>query len=416
VHLRSGAAIAGLLLSLGLIACSSGLAGAADAEAATQSSPASDPAARSSTETADADVVARAVPDQVEAQSTATVDVQPTPFAGIPERSGLPTAPNGLIYSGPTPRSHWHAAYVVRACDEVLDPLSDVDNQVGIHTHDDGVIHIHPGPEATYTGATLGRFLEAAGARISTGRLELPGREPLVDGDMCSEGAGRVAVYRWDSFDAELPSEVIRQDPQTARFLTDGEMFTVSFAPEGAPIVKPFATAAMLNASPALQEPEPEPFVDLPSEIDETTFRIWPVLNKFPPLAEPPADAASLSAGEFALAVCGPTAIPSSDGSLCYERTTPVLAPDAIVDVSARSIGSRPGFIIEITDFAMEDLNSVIQSFAERGGIEIGVEVNEEVLIVALAPQPFVDNRIAIAGGMTPEIVKTLEALLGRTI
>lgn len=419
MNLRRGAVIAGLLLAIALASCSSGISDAADGGAAVDSSSAAaDPDGGPELEAGDAGAVG-AEPGSLLAPTLPppTATPEPSAPAGIPERSGLPTAPNGLLYSGPTPRSHWHAGYAVRTCDQVLTSLSDVDNQVGIHSHDDGLIHIHPSAsEATYSGATLGRFLETVGARISTGRLELPGQEPFVDGDMCGDVPGRVAVFRWDGIDATSPSEIILQDPQTTRFLADGELFTISFAPETAPIVKPSVADAMLASSPQVGQPEPAPYVVLPDEMNRNSFRIWPVLNVFPAVADPPPDVGSMTPADRALALCGRTAIPSSDGTTCYERTTPVLAPDAIVDLSARSVGRSPGIIVEITDFAMEDLNAVIEPFVDQGGLQIGVEINEEVLIVAIAPGPFVDNRIAIVGGMTAEVVQELEALLGRTI
>src|SRR6187397_724629 len=41
---------------------------------------------------------------------------------------------------------HWHAAYGVDICGELQPPLSSgTADPNGIHTHDDGVMHIHPG-------------------------------------------------------------------------------------------------------------------------------------------------------------------------------------------------------------------------------------------------------------------------------
>ncbi|MDG1489018.1 MAG: hypothetical protein P8R36_01905, partial [Actinomycetota bacterium] len=47
----------------------------------------------------------------------------------------------------PTTANHWHSAYSVYVCDEISPSVyvndSD-DDRTGIHTHGDGLIHIHP--------------------------------------------------------------------------------------------------------------------------------------------------------------------------------------------------------------------------------------------------------------------------------
>ena len=47
----------------------------------------------------------------------------------------------------PSLDDHWHTAYGVYVCDElspVMFPNDSSDNRTGIHTHGDGLIHIHP--------------------------------------------------------------------------------------------------------------------------------------------------------------------------------------------------------------------------------------------------------------------------------
>ena len=42
-------------------------------------------------------------------------------------------------------KDHWHAAYGMYVCDHFLPPVTDAKEDVlGIHTHGEGVIHIHP--------------------------------------------------------------------------------------------------------------------------------------------------------------------------------------------------------------------------------------------------------------------------------
>ncbi|MGH2685267.1 MAG: hypothetical protein ACRDJP_07365, partial [Actinomycetota bacterium] len=45
----------------------------------------------------------------------------------------------------PRINEHWHAAYGVNICGDWDQPLVDTQNdRLGIHTHEDGIIHIHP--------------------------------------------------------------------------------------------------------------------------------------------------------------------------------------------------------------------------------------------------------------------------------
>lgn len=78
---------------------------------------------------------------------------------------------SGLVPIGPSPgSSHWHAAYVVRVCDEVLDPFEDAQASHGIHTHGDGLIHVHPATEIVgFERATLRVFTEVVGLRLDDG-------------------------------------------------------------------------------------------------------------------------------------------------------------------------------------------------------------------------------------------------------
>lgn len=101
----------------------------------------------------------------------------------------------GIVVSAATRRQtqrpvvgdHWHAQYAVVICGKALPPFPS--SSGGIHTHGDGLIHIHPenvseqGPNAT-----LGRFLDKVGARLSSNILRLPGGTTYANGDKCPDG------------------------------------------------------------------------------------------------------------------------------------------------------------------------------------------------------------------------------------
>src|SRR5438128_578162 len=75
------------------------------------------------------------------------------------------------------PGDHWHAALDVNICGEKLANAPTFETEannpnvrVGIHTHGDGVIHIHPFNSAEEgKNATLGRFFTYGGWDLSSG-------------------------------------------------------------------------------------------------------------------------------------------------------------------------------------------------------------------------------------------------------
>lgn len=172
---------------------------------------------------------------------------------------------------GPRPNEdHWHAAFDVYACDSFLGPFSDASPDIGgLHTHQDGLVHIHPWTEE-YSGvnATLGLFAEQIGIGLGNGTMAIPpawdeadlDRPPdttaglaLVewsDGNSCSTGPGRVALFVWppDAADDTEP-EVITSDIAGTRFSADGQRFVLAFVPEGVVPPQPPSTPELAAPS-----------------------------------------------------------------------------------------------------------------------------------------------------------------------
>ncbi len=76
---------------------------------------------------------------------------------------------------------HWHASLDVNVCGQWLSPAPEFetradssDIRVGIHSHGDGLIHIHPfNSSESGSNATLGRFLNYGGWSASADSLDL---------------------------------------------------------------------------------------------------------------------------------------------------------------------------------------------------------------------------------------------------
>jgi hypothetical protein len=141
---------------------------------------------------------------------------------------------------------HWHAAFGVYVCDEFLPAMPEFESPDGIHTHGDGVIHIHPfTADAAGENATVGLFLEGAGIEVSDGELGA-GADTYTEGeDDCGGEEAEVVVARWADVRAD-DSEPERVDTD-AHFRGDGEGYVVAFVPEGTAIPVP-ESAAELDA------------------------------------------------------------------------------------------------------------------------------------------------------------------------
>lgn len=192
-----------------------------------------------------------------------------TPSSGKTEgRSGFPLALAGIIIAGsalvffawqgrdvaalqPTFGDHWHAPYGVFDCTigetgAFQGPIEDpqVANS-GIHTHSDGVVHIHPFSSlATGSGATVGTFLEATNAQLEDDiALTFSNRAELSEeGAQCGGEDAVLQIARFPAGATE-PSEIITEDLEDYRFGGDLEGFVIALAPLGAEIPAPPADA-----------------------------------------------------------------------------------------------------------------------------------------------------------------------------
>lgn len=152
---------------------------------------------------------------------------------------------------------HWHAAYGIYDCAATTDNgfvfdgtaeggpffIDAAGDPLGIHTHTDGVIHIHP-----FLSSSGGRnarmllFFQDVGITATNSTITFPDgtswdeatKTCTVDGE---EVPGEIVVGRWnsaqDASDGEAPSEIITEDFGGIRFRQDREYYTIAFLPEG---------------------------------------------------------------------------------------------------------------------------------------------------------------------------------------
>ncbi len=143
----------------------------------------------------------------------------------------------------PTLQDHWHDAYGVWDCvsQTFLPPFQSQVDPVGIHSHTDGLIHVHPFTSAvTGKGAVMGIFFDAMGVTVTKDGIDLPGGQSLEAGAECDGAPSVIQIARWsDVLAGGAPDEIITDNFDKVRFRAEGEGFTIARAPVGADIPVP---------------------------------------------------------------------------------------------------------------------------------------------------------------------------------
>lgn len=150
-----------------------------------------------------------------------------------------------------TPRSgrfagvdHWHDAYLINRCGVDL-PLSVSDDHGdGNHSHQDGLIHIHPSsPAGAGVNATFGNFVEAMGAELSDeAYVPGPGESPgvLSEEEGCDGEPALLQLAYWEDAFGDEPPVIVTEN--LADFRLEHESLgaiTLALLPEGADVPKP---------------------------------------------------------------------------------------------------------------------------------------------------------------------------------
>jgi hypothetical protein len=144
---------------------------------------------------------------------------------------------------------HWHTAYGFYLCDKFLPNILDQNDPLGIHTHGDGIIHVHPtAVAASGRNATLGVFMDAIGGKVSSSEIEVPGQKTMKNGMKCGGKEGRVEVRAWSQERASPTGRPVTGNPEDFR-LRDRESVTIAFVPEGTAVPRPPSTPTLNQLS-----------------------------------------------------------------------------------------------------------------------------------------------------------------------
>ena len=135
---------------------------------------------------------------------------------------------------------HWHSPYGVWDCTEgeegeYLPQFSSTDDGRGIHSHNDGLIHIHPYYEdASGENATLEDFMTAMRAQLSDDAITLDDGRVLEEGVDCGGEPAIIQVHRWEFANSvDEDADVFTENLNDVRFRNNGEAWVIARAPEG---------------------------------------------------------------------------------------------------------------------------------------------------------------------------------------
>ncbi len=179
--------------------------------------------------------------------------------------------------SRPSISDHWHSAYGVWDCtdgeDGAFQPVFQGRQNSqgfpydpeGIHSHSDGIIHIHPyTANAAGEDAVMGKFFESMFVTMDENAIQASEFGVISAADaVCNGEPAVIQIVRWyNALTAGVapPDERIYEDFDKIHFKNDGEAFTLALAPRDAVVPPPPTINDLLSVSPSLtanlQQPE----------------------------------------------------------------------------------------------------------------------------------------------------------------
>jgi hypothetical protein len=150
--------------------------------------------------------------------------------------------------------THWHAALGVYECDHWLGDdtgtgiwqwpnstlegrparADDPSQYAGLHSHDDGVIHMEPEtPDEAGRNATLGKYFEYGGWHVTADSFDFLDTQ-VKNGDDCDGVPGKLTwkVARWNGTLGPQRYTIEHGDPAAFK-LYDADVVVLAFLPAG---------------------------------------------------------------------------------------------------------------------------------------------------------------------------------------
>jgi hypothetical protein len=147
---------------------------------------------------------------------------------------------------------HWHSAYAVNICGTIEPNMPQPSRLLGLHTHNDGLIHIEPFVTASILdrgkNATLARYAESMpGMKLSSTEIQVPGGKLMKNGDLCDgKDPGTLTIRQWKNATSDEFEDFT--NPKDVK-ITDNGAITMAFLPESrkGEIAKPATIPNLAN-------------------------------------------------------------------------------------------------------------------------------------------------------------------------
>jgi hypothetical protein len=134
--------------------------------------------------------------------------------------------------SAPRIGDHWHAAYTIYDCGEEVPNFMGLADPDGIHSHQDGLIHIHPfNSSATGSDAQLGVLFEAMEATVSRDAIVTPEGGTISVEDGCGDEPAVIKIARYQVDPTLQLISVFDNDFHSIPLLGDREAFVIAKVP-----------------------------------------------------------------------------------------------------------------------------------------------------------------------------------------
>jgi hypothetical protein len=146
----------------------------------------------------------------------------------------------------PTVNDHWHVAYGFYLCNpkngkmewkQLAGNLEQSPEYIGVHSHDDGIIHWHPfSSRAVGENAQLKVFLDSYGVKLDNDDLDFPddqlgGVNYSEEDTKCGNKDGQLRVQSWQNFTDTDKGNTYTAGMGDLRIDQDAMVFSIAFAP-----------------------------------------------------------------------------------------------------------------------------------------------------------------------------------------
>jgi hypothetical protein len=314
---------------------------------------------------------------------------------------GQTTAAKTTAVAGPRLGDHWHEAIELSKCGSALPPPMDAreEDPFGIHTHGDGLVHIHPFvAKAAGDRAVLGLFLDQIGAVVTKDALEVEGTSLPFDGD-CGGRPAKLWVIRWADAESDTPSSSKAVDGDALRAIPldhDGGVIAVAFTDDPTAVAKPASAAGVTD--PSDSPPSAVAGGDMAAGVPiGKGLILGPVVAEAPP----PCQAPGLS---------------TRQGDSCVAVGPEVVGGDAVRSARAQLNGSQWSVSITLTDAGLRSFNDLAAACFDRKPAcpvaRIAIVVDGVVQSSPSVQTPSFNGPIQISGDFSEREAKDLAAQL----